>query len=852
MKRIILFFGALLCLFVASAQVGNQYFNKEPYNVLNYGLVGDSVTDNTTAFRNMLASLPGGEIYFPKGYFLFSDSIIINKAFTIRGSGYNADYLPFYLALDTPNAGSTTILFSSGTKNFFKFAASATNKSPVIQLLNLSIRNTAASAPTAGAGVTLDSNIFNPLIRDVSIKGFWVDVQNNSSTYLHLNHDFILAPYYAGVVQNNTAVEDAGWLEIDGHTLIMSGVDSVHKGLYGVYIKGGGAIRIHDCDFNAQGVYKRKTQFGYFIYADWSGGATSDVDIHDLTMESYDTTAIKMVNLASAAIYNINIHDNEIGPYNQSNTGYPAIDIEGNSTFKYTNVIIQNITGIMFNNPPWPMVYVTNTNNLVVKGLIMSGTGQWTTTDSIVTSNNLGNIDRFLGTSYLNSGSTSTPTLSNYHDNLIIQPYNYTFSTAPSSVSIIPKGANSSSCLNVFDYDYKAASGAGTGNYLALTGTGSNTFDISSLNVGTPISKKLRLFTKTNNTQLILDTLNAISSSAYWTFTNTTSSTNTTGLKTTTTSSGSTGTAQSAWTVNLAAGYTGTASSLGIIVNNAALGAGNTIAGAGASIAANIATYSYATGANGSSTNMGTYSTAYNNLQNLGVFGDATVNQYNSASAVSGGILGIAKKNNSGAKQFAGGFSLSATPTLYDAALWADNSTQTSPIFNAYANGTLVFGVASTGILTSNKMLTATGTPTIVTHQSDSSLSQITLSNLLNASTTNATLQNVTLNHLILTGTVPISSGLGTNVTSVTPSGHDGAMQLVVVTSGNVTGTICTITYNTSFTNNPYCVIASANSTTGSATTYIVANGTAANTATVAGSITGAGTYTYTLISVDH
>jgi hypothetical protein len=105
----------------------------------------------------------------------------------------------------------------------------------------------------------------------------------------------------------------------------------------------------------------------------------------------------------------------------------------------------------------------------------------------------------------------------------------------------------------------------------------------------------------------------------------------------------------------------------------------------------------------------------------------------------------------------------------------------------------------------------------------------------------------------VLSATLPTTSSLGTNVTSATvqSGGNDHCFQLVVVTSGNVSGTICSITYNSAYLATPIVVVTPANTTTGSAITggYIAGNGTSTNSASIGGSITGAGTYTFNVIT---
>lgn len=53
-----------------------------------YGAVGNGTTDDTTAIRNAIAAVPeGGTLFIPNGKFRITDTININRAISIRGSG---------------------------------------------------------------------------------------------------------------------------------------------------------------------------------------------------------------------------------------------------------------------------------------------------------------------------------------------------------------------------------------------------------------------------------------------------------------------------------------------------------------------------------------------------------------------------------------------------------------------------------------------------------------------------------------------------------------------------------------------------------------------------------------------
>lgn len=56
------------------------------YNVLDYGIKNDGVTDNTTALQNLIDSIPEGSVvFFPKGVYVITDEISIPRSMTFEG-----------------------------------------------------------------------------------------------------------------------------------------------------------------------------------------------------------------------------------------------------------------------------------------------------------------------------------------------------------------------------------------------------------------------------------------------------------------------------------------------------------------------------------------------------------------------------------------------------------------------------------------------------------------------------------------------------------------------------------------------------------------------------------------------
>lgn len=87
------------------------------YNVTQYGIVGDGVTDNTVALQSMINSVPDGSmIYFPSGTYAISNTITITHTLTFVGNTYRKHYHK-----DTVSPGDSIILYTGTTPNINVF-----------------------------------------------------------------------------------------------------------------------------------------------------------------------------------------------------------------------------------------------------------------------------------------------------------------------------------------------------------------------------------------------------------------------------------------------------------------------------------------------------------------------------------------------------------------------------------------------------------------------------------------------------------------------------------------------------------------------------------------------------------
>lgn len=310
----------------------NKWKNKPApvYNVLDYGIINDSVTDNTAPLRELFALVPdGASVFFPgwgKGY-LISDSIVINKSLNIYGDG-DAHY-KFYTVVHEPAKGATNIFFASNTKNCFILKSSATNKNPVITIRDLTIfNNDTASNKPSGAGVLIADNIGGSNIRNVTIGYFHTDVKVRSGNYVDFQNCSFIAPWKYAVDLGNIGEVDLGVFKFNNANFF-SGYHNSGDSLIGVIFRGGGYVDISHCHFNAQGVYNYPTQFKYQLYTTFEQGQTSDIIIANNLFENYRTNAIRLTNSSGSPIYSVKVTGNMISPFNQGQQAYNAVFVDG-------------------------------------------------------------------------------------------------------------------------------------------------------------------------------------------------------------------------------------------------------------------------------------------------------------------------------------------------------------------------------------------------------------------------------------------------------------------------------------------------------------------------------------------
>ena len=156
------------------------------------------------------------------------------------------------------------------------------------------------------------------------------------------------------------------------------------------------------------------------------------------------------------------------------------------------------------------------------------------------------------------------------------------------------------------------------------------------------------------------------------------------------TSSGSSTQTNRGFNIEYLAGYTGSGLTVGSRVVNFAAGTGTDYL----NVICNIAQITNCTSTT-TGVNIGNYGIANGGTLNVGVWGRSNLTT-NSATNI--GVLGIGLNSGTSPVQIGGYFGLqNSNPTYTSAALMCDNGTQTSPIFVARDNGTMVWQIIDGG-----------------------------------------------------------------------------------------------------------------------------------------------------------
>jgi Pectate lyase superfamily protein len=315
------------------------------YDVKDYGAKGDGTTDDTAAITAAINALPstGGVLYFPSGTYVTSGGFTLSTPCIVRGVGL----CDFQQA--TTAAVSTTITCTSATASLFTVTATWAR----FELLAL--KNTAGSAPTAGAGITTAHPSY--MGQKVDYESIWVggfyiniDVQVGQGWVMH--GCGLYAPVQYALKVRNTVNVDAGDWCISDSTFEANTYDSAAA----IRIESSGGGKIVNSKVNMANDGKK---FNHGVDLQPSSGVTSDFLVSNCSFENLRGNGINIVE-AGGQYYEILL------------TGLQFAIIAGNDiviTATTINHIQQVVIGNIISRTGHQPIVLTKVNSVVISGI---------------------------------------------------------------------------------------------------------------------------------------------------------------------------------------------------------------------------------------------------------------------------------------------------------------------------------------------------------------------------------------------------------------------------------------------------------------------------------------------------
>lgn len=265
---------------------GNKQQNLSWVNVLDYGADSTGATNNATAFTNAIASFSsaGGTLFIPKGTYLFTTGIVINKPITIIGDGEGATF---------DFDARTKIISATSGIDVWKIIISG------VSIEKVGFKWTGGSRPTSGKGIYVSiDNPANPYpgsspaqnftFRDMSVGGFYDDIFIDKGSLWSIDNCKIMSPVRYGIHIENQQNQDNGDWSIS-NSQIWEFDRSINN--IGVHQIGSGGGKIVNTKFQG---------FKYCLYD--SIPTTSILLISNCSFENYFAQAIKSLNTRALTV----------------------------------------------------------------------------------------------------------------------------------------------------------------------------------------------------------------------------------------------------------------------------------------------------------------------------------------------------------------------------------------------------------------------------------------------------------------------------------------------------------------------------------------------------------------------
>lgn len=326
-------------------------FNSNVYNILNYGGVADSDgtngTDNAAALVAAIAASPvsgSGMVYFPsstngKGY-RFASTVTIPKNIKLVGDG--PKNMTYFSMTSTPIYAGTQLYYSDDDTPAFIFTSGdGSNQYPFMHVNDIALKCTATTPISGSAGILMTGAISGVVIEDVTIEGFYINIDIVAAYRTHINRALLLAPIQYGIRWKNTTAGDIGWLRMENTDIVSRPTPSQHA-FAAAYMQGGGAVWVENVDVNAQATLDTTTYFRNGIYSDFSDHQTSEIKVNNCNITNYLSRGV-WIKATVNSPSQIQVVNSQFAP--QAAVTYSAIEITGASGHLIQGVVVANNTG---------------------------------------------------------------------------------------------------------------------------------------------------------------------------------------------------------------------------------------------------------------------------------------------------------------------------------------------------------------------------------------------------------------------------------------------------------------------------------------------------------------------------
>jgi hypothetical protein len=271
------------------------------YNVRDYGAAGDGATDDQSAINDAIAALVtagSGVLYFPAGNYLTSGALDpITVPCTVRGDGASG--------VDAETAYVSRVTCSSSTAVLFDVQSHA------VAFENLALVCSAAT-PSAGAGIAVTAGGDHGQFRDISVKGFYIDIDVQEGAEWRMEGCYLMGPALYGLKIRHVDLPDGGDVAISDTQFIADDRDSTAA----IWQESGGGLKITNVKINA-----RPDGGGQFNFTDGihvaiaTGINTSIVAIANTSIENVTGDAIDISTVGTATFSQVVVDGVQVGLY---------------------------------------------------------------------------------------------------------------------------------------------------------------------------------------------------------------------------------------------------------------------------------------------------------------------------------------------------------------------------------------------------------------------------------------------------------------------------------------------------------------------------------------------------------